>query len=262
MRTTVIQGAFGFSLLAALVFACSSSSSDSGAVSDGGGSSSSSGTSGSSGGSSSSGTSGSSGGSSSSSGASGSSGGSSSSGTSGSSGTSSSSGTSGSSGSSGSSGDAGNDAGRPTCTNENDEPNEAEATATTLANIDDCDSSGTKLTSVASGTADSDTFRYAGADTAGCIVDPTAQLNVAGAELCMFVACKTGTATVSKCSTGAASATSPSGKPGCCIQTTAPLTTTFACGGSDDSADVYMRVKQLPSNPQSACLPYEVQYHF
>lgn len=155
----------------------------------------------------------------------------------------------------------GGDGGIPplSCSGDANEPDDSQVLATPLGMIDDCDSSGGTLTSVSSGTGDVDWSYYAGSDTTGCVVDPTVQIDAPDLEVCMFFVCASGTTTVSDCG-GGAPATSPAGTPGCCIVGTASMTGNITCSNlTSDSADVYMRVRQLSSN---VCIPYDLAYHF
>lgn len=155
----------------------------------------------------------------------------------------------------------GGDGGIPplSCSGDANEPDDSQVLATPLGMIDDCDSSGSTLTSVSSGTGDVDWSYYAGSDTTGCEVDPTVQIDAPDLEVCMFFVCASGTTTVSNCGSGSM-ATSPAGTPGCCLVGTASMTANITCSDlTSDSADVYMRVRQLSSN---VCIPYDLAYHF
>ena len=158
--------------------------------------------------------------------------------------------------------DAGDDgeAGLPplTCTGDAYEPNDTQVTATPLPGIDDCDSSGSTVTAVSSGTGDPDWMHYFGTDTVGCVVDPTAQIDAAGLRLCIFIICPTGITTIQSCTNGSPGS-SPADTPGCCTTSTTAMTVQMSCGGTSDSADVYIRVDQPDSNQ---CVPYDVAYHF
>jgi hypothetical protein len=149
------------------------------------------------------------------------------------------------------------DAGPLVCANEGREPNDSEATAAVLTGIDDCDSNAGSLNSVGSGWNDYDFFKFAGTDKFGCTADPTAKINVTGADLCVYTVCKTGPTTYGVC-TGGIKTTLANGRTACCTAGMSNVTQAYSCDGSDDSADVYMRVRSR----QNICLAYQLQYHF
>ncbi len=145
------------------------------------------------------------------------------------------------------------------CSGDMNEPDDSQVLATPIGMITDCDSSGGTLTSVSSGTGDVDWSYYSGSDTTGCAVDPTVQIDAPDLEVCMFFVGASGTTTVSDCG-GGSPATSPAGSPGCCIVSTSSMTASITCSNlTSDSADVYMRVRQLSSN---VCIGYDLAYHF
>lgn len=157
-------------------------------------------------------------------------------------------------------GEAGDGAIPPlSCSGDANEPDDSQVLAFPIGMITDCDSSGGTLTSVSSGTGDVDWSYYSGSDTTGCVVDPTVQIDAPDLEVCMFIVCATGTTTISSCGSGSP-ATSPAGSPGCCITGASSMTASITCSAlTSDSADVYMRVRQLSSN---VCVPYDLAYHF
>jgi len=145
-----------------------------------------------------------------------------------------------------------------TCSGEIDEPNESEILATPLGTIDDCDSSGSDVAAVSSGTGDVDWMVFHGTDTFGCSVDPTVQIDAPSSRLCAFALCAKGTTTIQNCGIGTP-AVSPGGTHGCCTTSTQSMKLQIACSGSDDSAAMYIRVDQPTSNQ---CVPYDVTYHY
>ena len=146
------------------------------------------------------------------------------------------------------------------CGSDAPEDNGTQVTATPLPSIDDCDSSGSTVSAISSGMGDTDWTHYFGTDPALalCTVDPTAQIDAPGLRVCIFIICPTGTTTITSCTNGSPD-TSPAGSPGCCTTSTTAMTVKLSCGGTSDSADVYMRVDQ-PSSDQ--CVPYDLAYHF
>jgi hypothetical protein len=160
--------------------------------------------------------------------------------------------------------EAGDDTGIPLlmCGSDAPEDNSTEVTALPLPGIDSCDSSGTSLSAISSGTGDTDWYHYFGTSSATslCIADPTAQVDASGLRVCIFIICPTGTTTIQSCTNGSPDM-SPAGTPGCCTTSTAAMTVDISCGGvaTTNSADVYMRVDQPTSN---SCIPYDLAYHF
>ena len=151
--------------------------------------------------------------------------------------------------------DAGNDA--MTCVDPVDALG-TEATATMLAPIDDCDNGVFQRTlGVAAGISDVDYYKFSGSDVFGCVVDPAVTATDSNLEICQFVSCNSGAATFVGCN-GGTIAQSPSGLPGCCVNTPGTAAPLFDCPGSSDSSTVYMRVRNLVD----ACTPFTLGYHF
>ena len=144
------------------------------------------------------------------------------------------------------------------CSGDFDEPNGNEILATPLGTIDDCDGSGGDVFGVSSGTGDVDWLLFHGSDTFGCSVDPTFQIDVAGARLCAFALCDDGTTTVQSCGSGTPTV-SPAGTHGCCTTSTQSMKLQIACSGTNDSAAMFVRVDQPETNE---CVSYDVAYHY
>jgi hypothetical protein len=147
----------------------------------------------------------------------------------------------------------------PTCTGEETEPNDRAIEAVPLGTIDDCDSSGSTLHGVLSSASDVDYWHFQGNDTFGCSVDPTVS-TTQSVKLCVFVACLHGPTEVKGC-TDSTPTLSDEGLHGCCTDGPGDAVVDFTCTlvGSDDSADVYIRVED-PS--ASSCEHYDVAYHY
>jgi hypothetical protein len=128
-----------------------------------------------------------------------------------------------------------------------------------LPGIDDCDGSGGTKTGVANGTIDTDFYHFKASDTLGCVISPTASTKTTGIELCMFSKCLAGTGTDFKgCSKGTET-TSSLGTKGCCVNTPGTLAYDYNCNGTtDESADVFIRVK----GTTAACQVYSFAYNF
>lgn len=148
---------------------------------------------------------------------------------------------------------------KPVCVGSQAEPNNSIPSAILLSPIDDCDSSGSKFKGVVAGAGDPDFWHYLGTDKFGCTVDPFASTKDP-VRLCVFIACGSGTTELKKCSKGSPT-TSPGGLPGCCTTGPGDVLVDYSCPlvGSDDNADVFMRVDALAA---TGCVPYEVSYHF
>ncbi|MGZ3419920.1 MAG: hypothetical protein ACXWUG_16940 [Polyangiales bacterium] len=151
------------------------------------------------------------------------------------------------------------DTGKITCTGSQLEPNDSLPTARPLTGIDDCDGSGSSLSGVVGG-IDVDFWTYKGSDSFGCTVDPYVTNHSASVRVCVFAQCGAGPTEFKKCNKGTAFKL-PSGIAGCCTDGPGDASLDFACTlvGSDDSADVFMRVD---SPGATTCLPYDVDYHF
>ncbi len=142
------------------------------------------------------------------------------------------------------------------------EPNDSEEQAAALGIIDDCDGSGSAFTSELEGDGDVDWFTYSASDVFGCVVDPTRDvITPAPVRFCKFINCASGQASIDGCPSGASAATSPSGHPGCCKYGTnlSNFDVAIDCPGSDDSAQVLMRID---SGPAGVCTAYTINYHF
>jgi hypothetical protein len=150
------------------------------------------------------------------------------------------------------------DDGSLVCAGDMYEPNDTQVTAYPLGSIDECDTSGSTLTAVSSGSGDVDWYEYSGTSTLSCTADPTATIDAAGLEVCIFVICASGTTTISSCTNGSPSM-SAAGTPGCCTTSTTSMTAQMSCSSTTNAANVYMRVQQPSSN---LCIPYDLAYHF
>jgi hypothetical protein len=136
------------------------------------------------------------------------------------------------------------------------EPNDSEATAAFVANINDCDTNEMSIQAALNGTSDVDWYHYSGSDDFGCVVDPTRSLTAQGTlRLCKYAECLSGSASVD-CKNGSTPDTSPQGRSGCCH--TAGFGIDLSCPGNDDAAEIYIRLDQ----GGSACVDYTVNYHY
>jgi hypothetical protein len=145
------------------------------------------------------------------------------------------------------------------CDDPGPEPNDTEATAVAVPDLDDADPSPyPHFEGVLDGPNDVDWFTYVGTDAFGAAVDPARNLTVVGgARICKFAACISGSTTV-VCSGGAQDATSPSDLPGCCGSGSIALSDVDCSGTVDDDAVMYIRLDQAVD----ACVGYAVDYHY
>ena len=134
--------------------------------------------------------------------------------------------------------------GGTTCSGDTYENNDSFGSPAHLAAITDCDSTGSSLTSVISGSSDVDYYAYSGTDTTGCVVDPSAQVDTDGLEVCVIASCKSGIIALAGCSAGSPASSLPSNMAGCCAQGTIEVKPDVSCSGSDDSMDILMRVRE------------------
>lgn len=141
---------------------------------------------------------------------------------------------------------------------DDDDPGSAENLAKALPDTDDCDDAYKTVKGVANGAVDVDFYKLSVADRACGLLQPDLESLTPGAELCVFVRCKNITAgAVTGCDQGTPS-TSSGGLDGCCANGGKAIPR-WDCAGLEDSADLYLRVRQ-PNG--SACLQYELRYVF
>ncbi len=152
------------------------------------------------------------------------------------------------------------DAGRPTCTGEEPEPNGSVPSARPLPAIDDCDGSGATLKGVLANATDVDYWTYHGTDKFGCVVDPTAS-TTSKVRVCVYPSCFGGQTEFKSCKKGTEADPVAGGIKGCCSDASGNVEAEFGCPlvGSSDEADVFVKV-DAPNATQ--CLAYEVAYHF
>ena len=164
-----------------------------------------------------------------------------------------------------------------TC-NDPGDPGSAETLAKALPDTDDCNDDHQTVSGIANGSVDVDFYSLAATDRGislehpfGCHLDTDFSIEGAGAELCVFVRCKSlGLApqppaeVVTGCD-GGTLATSDVGMRGCCATASdaaaARAVPKWDCSGflDNESSDFFLRVRQPAGN---ACLPYTVSYRF
>ena len=148
----------------------------------------------------------------------------------------------------------------PQCGGDIHEPNDDEANAVYLGQIDDSDDSGGVFSGSLHHDGDVDWFYYQGDDDFTGNVDPARQLVSSGqVRLCKFLECDNGVSeTEFECPAGTAYALSPMARPGCCATGDVVLPDLNCAGVTEDNAMIYMRVDM----PEDACVTYSVAYHY
>lgn len=147
------------------------------------------------------------------------------------------------------------------CEDDGVEPNESEAGASFLGEINDNDGNGSSVSGVLDGEDDVDWYVYAGDDDIGNIVDPFRSISADGGfRFCKFAECPDDSIAETEfpCPEGATEATSPDGRPGCCADDIIHVPDAN-CPGIDDSMDIYIRVDGAGADE---CVGYTVNFHF
>ena len=141
-----------------------------------------------------------------------------------------------------------------------DDSGSSETLAKQLPATDDCDNDEKIVSGTMNGAVDVDFYKFNVTDRFGCLFQPHFEAKTAATEVCVFVSCGSGAATINGCEGGVA-ATSEIGLKGCCASGPANVTPDWDCPGftDDDSAQLFVRVKQPTGK---ACLPYSWSYHF
>jgi hypothetical protein len=148
-----------------------------------------------------------------------------------------------------------------TCNDPGPEPNDSTTAAssacpTTLCTTGDCDASGSSVAGVVKAGGDVDFFKFTGTD-GFCVVTPAISTKTTGIQACVFAACLDKSDGFKSCVQGVQA--SEGTMKGCCTSTAGAAEILLDCAAVSDSATVYIRVK---GNTTTACLPYEVAYHF
>jgi phospholipase C len=167
------------------------------------------------------------------------------------------------------------------CSGVDPEPNGSQLLAAPLPDIDDCDFGFDEVVEgVLAGKGDVDFFLFKGEDKLLCAVNPKVEVVTPDTEVCIFVACFSGSTTFldkdgdgDVCNGGTQKTIDSGTTKGCCVnEVNDEARVEYDCTSlitDDDSADVYIRVraKNPPANATEAasagqCMAYEVQYHF
>lgn len=159
---------------------------------------------------------------------------------------------------------AGGQGGSAGSCNDPDEPDDTPATANqactnpTPCSVSDTDSDGSSTRGPIQGVltdGDVDWWTFTGTDHYFAVAQADASTTDKGYRLCVFVSCLSGTTTVSSCTQGIL-ASGPQGLQGCCSNN-GEASPYHSCSGSDDSAQVYIRL-----DGATACQAYTVNWHF
>ncbi|MDW8250447.1 MAG: hypothetical protein RMJ98_14215 [Myxococcales bacterium] len=142
------------------------------------------------------------------------------------------------------------------------EPNNGLQEVKVLASQDDCSfQDNLVITRALASSSDQDFFRADFLDTNQCPLGPTFRFQGnSGIRVCAYFKCKNGMTTAGQqvqCNGGDAPSSNPFG-PGCCTSD-GNLTPELSCTGSNDSAEVLVRIDTTMSG---ACLPYRIRYGY
>jgi len=132
----------------------------------------------------------------------------------------------------------------------------SENTARVLPDTNDAQNTAIAVTGVLDGPVDTDFYKLNVADTFGHLLQPATQMKTSGIEMCTFVRCPRGNSNVT-CNGGVAKK-SDIGTDGCCATGPTGGTPTWNCGGTDDSAVLFFRIRQTANK----CSPYAFTYAF
>lgn len=146
------------------------------------------------------------------------------------------------------------------CDGDLGEPDDDEASAHDLGEIDDDDDNTVMADGVLSGAGDVDWYTFHALDTLGHVAEPTVKVTSSAAvRVCQFIECDAGGAVMTEitCPAGTQSALSGALRPGCCGGAVFSVSD-FNCSGSSDDVQVYVRIDK-PS--QDECVEYGLVAH-
>jgi hypothetical protein len=146
--------------------------------------------------------------------------------------------------------------GGDTCV-DNGDPGGAENTAKALPDTTDSQNTAISVSGVLNGAVDVDYYRLNVADTLGHLLQPDIQATSSGIEMCVFAKCPSGTSGVS-CTAPAVAKKSDIGIDGCCATGPSSVTPSWNCGGTNDSAQLFIKITQTADK----CVPYTFSYAF
>ena len=146
--------------------------------------------------------------------------------------------------------------GGDTCV-DNGDPGGAENTAKALPDTTDAQNTAISVSGVLNGAVDVDFYRLNVADTSFHLLQPDIQATSNGVEMCVFAKCPSGASNVT-CTAPAVATKSDIGIDGCCGASPSSVTPAWNCGGTDDSAQLFIKITQTADK----CLPYTFSYAF
>ena len=146
--------------------------------------------------------------------------------------------------------------GGDTCV-DNGDPGSSENTAKALPDTDDAQNDAIVVNGILNGPVDVDFYKLGVTDRLTHNMQAATQVKTAGVEMCVFVKCPTGPASVT-CNGGGVAKKSDIGTDGCCATGPSSATPIWNCNGVNDSATLYFRIKQVANK----CLPYSFSYAF
>jgi hypothetical protein len=146
--------------------------------------------------------------------------------------------------------------GGDTCVDK-DDPGGSENVAKALPDTDDSQNSPISVKGILNGPVDVDFYKLKVADLSFHLLQPDLQTPTSGIEMCVFVKCPSGASSVT-CSAPAVAKKSDIGTDGCCGTGPSSVTPGWNCPGTNDSAELFIRIRQTAN----ACLPYSFSYAF
>lgn len=146
--------------------------------------------------------------------------------------------------------------GGDTCVDNND-PGSSENTAKVVPDTNDAQNTAIAVSGVLDGPVDTDFYKLNVADTFGHLLQPNMQMKTSGVEMCVFVRCPRGNSGVT-CNGGGVAKKSDIGTDGCCATGPTAAAPTWNCGGTDDSAVLFFRIRQTANK----CSAYSFTYAF
>ena len=147
--------------------------------------------------------------------------------------------------------------GGDTCVDNNDQGS-SENTAKVLPDTNDAQNDPITVSGVLNGPVDVDFFKLNVSDGLGHLLQPATSIKTSGVEMCVFVKCPSGSSSNVTCKGGGVAKKSDIGTDGCCATGPSAATPDWNCGGTNDSATLFFRVKQTANK----CTPYSLTYAF
>ena len=141
---------------------------------------------------------------------------------------------------------------------DNGDPGGAENVAKALPDTNDGVDTTSTVKGTLNGSVDVDFYRLKVGDGFPALLQPDLQLATSGVEMCVFVKCDTVGSSNVTCSSPSAAKKSDLLTDGCCVTAPSSVSPGWDCSGTNDSAELFIRIKQTAN----ACLPYSFSYVF